>query len=50
MVPKKVLRYFPIKKSLQRLFLSSKIATLTRWHDEERTRDDFFRNPEDSPL
>jgi hypothetical protein len=34
-VPKKVLRYFPIKKSLQGLFLCSKTAALTRWHDEE---------------
>jgi hypothetical protein len=33
-VPKKVLRYFPIKKMLQRLFLTSKIANLTRWHAE----------------
>ena len=49
-VPKKVLRYFPIKKSLQRLFLSSKIASLTRWHDEDRTRDGVLRHPADSPL
>ena len=49
-VPKKVLRYFLIKKRLQRLFLCSKTASLSRWHDEERTRDDVLRHPADSPL
>jgi len=49
-IPKKVLHYFPIKKCLQRLFLSSKTASLTRWHDEERTRDDVLRHPAVSPL
>jgi len=49
-VPKKVLRYFPIKKSLQGLFLSLKIVALTRWHDEQQTRDDCLRHPADSPL
>jgi len=49
-VPSKVLRYFPIKKRLQILFLTSKTAKLTRWHDEERTKDDVLRHPADSPL
>jgi hypothetical protein len=31
------------------LFLS-KTASLTRWHDEERTRDDVLRHPADSHL
>jgi hypothetical protein len=35
-VPCKVVRYFPIKRRLQRLFVSSKTASDTRWHDEER--------------
>jgi hypothetical protein len=34
-VSKKVLRYFSIKKSLRRLFISFKTTTLTRWHDEK---------------
>ena len=34
-VPRKVLRYFPIKKRLQRLFVSPKSATNCKWHDEE---------------
>jgi hypothetical protein len=50
MVPKKVLCYFPIKKTLQRLFLSSKTASLTRWHDEDRKKDGLLRHPADSPL
>ena len=49
-VPKKVLRYFPIKKRLQRLFISSNTATLTRWHDKERVDDGLLRHPADSPL
>jgi len=49
-VLKKVLRYFPMKKTLQRLFLSSKTASLTRWHDEDRKKDGLLRHPTDSPL
>jgi hypothetical protein len=49
-VPRKVLHYFPIKKILQRLFVSSKTASLTRWHDEHRRKDDLHRHPIDSPL
>jgi hypothetical protein len=49
-VPKKVLRYFAIKKSLQILFLSSKTASLIRRHDKKRTRDGVLRHPADSPL
>jgi len=49
-VPRKVLRYFPIKKRLQRLFVSSKFASLTRWHDEQRVKDGLLRHPADSPL
>ena len=32
------------------MFLCSKTTSLTRWHDEERTRDDVLRHPADSPL
>jgi hypothetical protein len=46
----KVLRYFPIKKRLQRLFLTSKTASLTRWHDKGRQKDGLLRHPADSPL
>jgi hypothetical protein len=49
-VPRKVVRYFPIKKRLQRLFVSSKTSSLTRWHDESLTKDGLLRHPADSPL
>ncbi|XP_004297851.1 PREDICTED: uncharacterized protein LOC101303607 [Fragaria vesca subsp. vesca] len=41
-------RYFPFKPRLQRLFMSSKTATLMRWHAEKRTDDGVFRHPADS--
>ncbi|XP_062028723.1 uncharacterized protein LOC133744669 [Rosa rugosa] len=41
-------RYFPLKPRLQRLFMSSKTATLMRWHAEKRTNDGVFRHPADS--
>ena len=37
-VPRKVLRYCPIAKRLQRLFITPKSAADCRWHDEGRTR------------
>jgi hypothetical protein len=49
-VPRKVLRYFPIKKRPQRLFVSSKTASTTWWHDECRKIDGLLRHPLDSPL
>jgi hypothetical protein len=49
-VPRRVLCYFPIKKRLQKLFVSSKTASLTRWHNEHRRKDDLLRHPTDSPL
>jgi hypothetical protein len=49
-VPRKVVRYFPIKKRLQRLFVSSRTSSLTRWHDESRMKDGLLRHPADSPL
>ena len=49
-VPMKVLRYFPIKKRLQRYFMSSKTAADTRWHDEGCRKDGFLRHPADAPF
>jgi hypothetical protein len=49
-VPRKVLHYFPIKKRLQRLFVSSKTTSLTRWHDEHRRKGDLLGHPVYSPL
>lgn len=48
--PNKVMRYFPIKPRLKRLFLHKETARLTRWHDEERTKDGALRHPADSEI
>ncbi|XP_060185905.1 uncharacterized protein LOC132615335 [Lycium barbarum] len=44
-IPAKVLRHFPLKPRLQRLFVSSKTSKLMRWHYEERNRDGVPRHP-----
>ncbi|KAL0445359.1 UNVERIFIED_CONTAM: hypothetical protein Slati_2258600 [Sesamum latifolium] len=44
----KRMRYFPLKPRLQKLFMSSKTATLMRWHAEERIDDGKFRHPADA--
>ena len=45
--PAKVLRYFPLKPRLQRLFMCSKIAEHMRWHMEESNEDGVLRHPKD---
>lgn len=47
-VPKKVLRYFPLKPRLQRLFLSTKTAEDMRWHASNTNNDGLMRHPRDS--
>jgi hypothetical protein len=47
-VPAKVLRYFPLKPRLQRLFLSSKTSEDMRWHATNITTDGMLRHPRDS--
>ncbi|XP_071714012.1 uncharacterized protein [Rutidosis leptorrhynchoides] len=49
-VPAKVLRYFPVIPRLQRLYMSSEVATSMRWHEEGRTKDGLLRHPVDSPA
>ncbi|XP_039134220.1 uncharacterized protein LOC120271606 [Dioscorea cayenensis subsp. rotundata] len=46
--PVKILRWFPLKPRLQRLFMSSKTATFMKWHEEGRTKDGNLRHPADS--
>ncbi|XP_042973064.1 uncharacterized protein LOC122304867 [Carya illinoinensis] len=47
-LPKKVLRYFPLKPRLQRLFVSKKTAQVMRWHKTERVDDTtHMRHPAD---
>ncbi|XP_020209008.1 uncharacterized protein LOC109793945 [Cajanus cajan] len=47
-VPAKVLRYFPLKPRLQRMFMSSKIAEHMQWHASESTYEGILRHPRDS--
>ncbi|XP_019051849.1 PREDICTED: uncharacterized protein LOC104589233 isoform X2 [Nelumbo nucifera] len=49
-IPRKVLRYFPLKPRLQRLFMSSRTALSMRWHEEGRKKDGALRHPADSPA
>ncbi|GAA0163737.1 hypothetical protein LIER_19532 [Lithospermum erythrorhizon] len=44
----KHMRYLPLKPRLQKLFMSSKTASLMRWHGEERKDDGVIRHPSDS--
>ncbi|KAL5569485.1 hypothetical protein UlMin_026060 [Ulmus minor] len=47
-VPHKVLRYFPLAPRLKRLFATSKIAKLMRWHRAGKSTDDnVMRHPVD---
>jgi hypothetical protein len=45
--PAKVLRWFPLKQRLQRLFMSSKTASHMKWHHDGRVNDGLLRHPAD---
>ncbi|XP_070009493.1 uncharacterized protein [Nicotiana sylvestris] len=47
-IPNKILRYFPLKPRLQRLFMSSKKSYLMTWHHDKRVDDGIMRHPADS--
>ncbi|XP_038699646.1 uncharacterized protein LOC119996939 [Tripterygium wilfordii] len=47
-VPRKLLRYFPLKPRLQQLFMSKETASAMRWHRDERENDGILRHPADS--
>ncbi|XP_068486822.1 uncharacterized protein [Phaseolus vulgaris] len=47
-VPAKILRYFPLKPRLQRMFMSSKIAEHMQWHASENTNEGILRHSRDS--
>ncbi|XP_004305382.1 PREDICTED: uncharacterized protein LOC101300751 [Fragaria vesca subsp. vesca] len=48
-IPHKVLRYFPLKPRLERLFMSRHIATEMRWHKRKRAdQNGVMRHPADS--
>ncbi|XP_039138774.1 uncharacterized protein LOC120276106 [Dioscorea cayenensis subsp. rotundata] len=44
----KILQWFPLIPRLQRLFMSSKTASLMTWHEHERTKDGCQRHSADS--
>ncbi|CAN1825606.1 hypothetical protein LINPERHAP1_LOCUS31227 [Linum perenne] len=47
-IPWKILRYFPLKPRLRRLFMSNKTAREMRWHKEKRNNDEsLLRHPAD---
>ena len=46
--PAKVLRYFPLKLRLQRLYMSSKTASHMKWHVDGCIRGEMMRHPVDS--
>nr|XP_029144822.1 uncharacterized protein LOC112708962 [Arachis hypogaea] len=46
--PAKILRYFPLKPRLQRLFMCSKTAQSMRWHASAEKKDSKMRHPRDS--
>ncbi|XP_026416083.1 uncharacterized protein LOC113311461 [Papaver somniferum] len=49
-IPHKVLRYFPLKTRLMRLFASRHTAADMRWHEDQRdkTTPDLLRHPADA--
>ena len=47
-VPIKILRHFLLIPRLKRLYMSSKIAPLMRWHAERRKEDGRLRHPADA--
>ncbi|XP_026395725.1 uncharacterized protein LOC113290328 [Papaver somniferum] len=46
--PAKILRHFPLRPRLQRLYMESKTTGYMRWHAEGRPRDGKMRHPADS--
>ncbi|KAL6178074.1 hypothetical protein ACLB2K_049594 [Fragaria x ananassa] len=47
MIPKKVLRYFPLIPRLKRMYMSSHTSEKMRWHGVMRKNDDTLRHPAD---
>ena len=47
-VPAKVMRYFPLKPRLQRLFMSKDYSELMIWHSSQRKNDGKLRHPADA--
>ncbi|CAM8954124.1 unnamed protein product [Rhodiola kirilowii] len=48
MIPRKVVRYFPLTPRLQRLYMSAHIAKEMRWHKARKVKNGLIRHPADS--
>ncbi|KAL6570373.1 hypothetical protein OROMI_014887 [Orobanche minor] len=46
-IPSKVMRYFPLKPRLQRMYMSKDFSKLMTWHAVERNKDGKLRHPAD---
>lgn len=46
-VPANVMRYFPLRPRLQRMFMCKEFSKLMRWHQVERKEDGKLRHPAD---
>ncbi|XP_057249364.1 uncharacterized protein LOC125495681 [Beta vulgaris subsp. vulgaris] len=46
-IPAKILRYFPIKKRLQRLFMCPETAKYMIWHKTNDSEDELLQHPRD---
>ncbi|KAM7462582.1 hypothetical protein LguiA_030703 [Lonicera macranthoides] len=46
-VPRKVVRYFPLKSRLQRLYMSPHTTKEMRWHGERTVDPEYLRHPAD---
>ncbi|XP_016441345.1 uncharacterized protein LOC107766944 [Nicotiana tabacum] len=49
-VAHKILRHFPIKPKLQRLYMARETSTKMRWHKEGNVDDGVLRHPSDSII
>ncbi|XP_057746568.1 uncharacterized protein LOC130965827 [Arachis stenosperma] len=49
-IPAKILRYFPLKPGIKKLFISSKTADLMTWHNKGCKNNGKLRHPTDSPA
>ena len=47
-IPAKVLHYFPLRPRLQRLYMSSKMASHMKWHVDGHMTGEMMRHPMDS--
>ncbi|XP_074337516.1 uncharacterized protein LOC141674713 [Apium graveolens] len=47
-VPANVMRYFPLKKRLQRMFMSKELSELMVWHAKGQKKDGKLRHPADA--